>query len=95
MRPDVWAPAATTVDVVLGDGRVLALEPETTTGWWHGGPTLEIGDRYGFAIDGGAPLPDPRSRWQPEGVTACLPLTTRAPTGGPTATGGASTSWAG
>jgi maltooligosyltrehalose trehalohydrolase len=68
MRPDVWAPAATTVDVVLGDGRVLALEPETTTGWWHGGPTLEIGDRYGFAIDGGAPLPDPRSRWQPEGV---------------------------
>jgi maltooligosyltrehalose trehalohydrolase len=37
-------------------------------GWWavtaHAGP----GEDYRFAIDGGDPLPDPRSPWQPHGV---------------------------
>jgi maltooligosyltrehalose trehalohydrolase len=50
------------------DGRRDIMEP-TGRGWWHhsavaAGP----GTRYAFALDGGAPLPDPRSPSQPEGV---------------------------
>ncbi len=33
-------------------------------------PTPTPGDRYGYSLDGGPPLPDPASRWQPEGVLA-------------------------
>ena len=33
--------------------------------------TTDPGDgRYAFALDGGDPRPDPRSRWQPDGVHA-------------------------
>jgi len=32
------------------------------------GPRLEHGTRYAIRLDGGDPLPDPRSRWQPDGV---------------------------
>jgi maltooligosyltrehalose trehalohydrolase len=40
-------------------------------GWWHahvpsGAPGLD----YAFSLDGGEPLPDPRSPWQPRGVHA-------------------------
>jgi maltooligosyltrehalose synthase len=28
----------------------------------------QAGDRYRYSVDGGQPLPDPRSRWQPDGV---------------------------
>jgi maltooligosyltrehalose trehalohydrolase len=67
MRPDVWAPNAGRVDLVLGDGQRVELEPGDD-GWFVGGPILRHGDRYGFSLDGGEPLPDPRSRWQPDGV---------------------------
>ena len=67
MRPEVWAPRATVVDLVLGDGRSVPLEPGPD-GWFRGGPSLAPGDRYGFALDGGEALPDPRSRWQPDGI---------------------------
>ena len=67
MRPDVWAPLAEVVELVLGDGRRVRLEPDAD-GWFRGGPALAHGDRYGFSLDGGEPLPDPRSRWQPDGV---------------------------
>jgi maltooligosyltrehalose trehalohydrolase len=55
------------VDVVLGDDRVVALDRDDA-GWWRGGPSLDAGARYGFSLDGADPLPDPRSRWQPDGV---------------------------
>ena len=63
----VWAPAATRVAVEVG-GERLAMEA-APGGWWvheHGqaGP----GDDYAFVLDGGDPLPDPRSRRQPQGV---------------------------
>ena len=32
------------------------------------GPRLEHGTRYAIRLDGGDPLPDPRSPWQPDGV---------------------------
>src|SRR4051812_12848788 len=61
----VWAPGATRVDVVQGDHRTPAKsEPG---GWWRG-PVLYAGDDYAIAIDGGPGRPDPRSRWQPNGV---------------------------
>jgi maltooligosyltrehalose trehalohydrolase len=69
----VWAPAARSVDVALRtpDGTALAshaLQPQADgvfTQWVAGiGP----GTRYRFSLDGGPGLPDPRSRWQPQGV---------------------------
>ena len=73
----VWAPEATTVDLVLvreatgpDDGQRTS-RPMTGTdgGWWHlavGG--TGHGSDYLFSVDGGDPVPDPRSAWQPFGV---------------------------
>lgn len=36
-------------------------------GWWSAA-SPRAGTDYAFALDGDAPLPDPRSRWQPNGV---------------------------
>ncbi|HMG22211.1 MAG TPA: malto-oligosyltrehalose trehalohydrolase, partial [Kofleriaceae bacterium] len=63
----IWAPAARGVEIIRGDARSPA-EPEPG-GWWRG-PVLAAGDRYAISIDGGPPRPDPRSRWQPDGVHA-------------------------
>ena len=71
MRPDVWAPHAKAVELVFGDGDAdIARMPleRGEEGWFVGGPALDHGTRYGFRLDGGEPLPDPRSRWQPDGV---------------------------
>lgn len=38
-------------------------------GWWAG-PAVVPGTDYAFSLDGGPPLPDPRSPWQPHGVHA-------------------------
>jgi maltooligosyltrehalose trehalohydrolase len=38
-------------------------------GWWSAEvPDAGTGTDYAFVLDGGAPLPDPRSPWQPQGV---------------------------
>ncbi|GAA3751928.1 malto-oligosyltrehalose trehalohydrolase [Microbacterium kribbense] len=66
---EVWAPEATTVQVVVGE----AAHPlqAVADGWWRtdvpvpGGPI-----DYGYLIDGAGPYPDPRSRRQPNGVHA-------------------------
>jgi maltooligosyltrehalose trehalohydrolase len=57
------------VQVRLEDsGSVLAMKPEEG-GWWHlNVPEAEAGLDYWFVLDGGEPLPDPRSPWQPFGV---------------------------
>ncbi len=65
----VWAPSATRVGLHLpGDGTT---EPMTDAGggWWRL-PVADAGHGtdYAFVLDGGEPLPDPRSRWQPAGV---------------------------
>jgi maltooligosyltrehalose trehalohydrolase len=59
----VWAPRAGRVDLRLGGERIAM---GSADGWWE----LEAGSGpdYGFCLDGGDPLPDPRSRWQPNGV---------------------------
>jgi maltooligosyltrehalose trehalohydrolase len=68
----LWAPAASTVDLVLGDGTSgdERREPMTRAddGWWTSDVPAEHGTRYGYSVDGGDPRPDPRSRRQPDGV---------------------------
>ncbi|MFF7212438.1 malto-oligosyltrehalose trehalohydrolase [Streptomyces sp. NPDC008238] len=67
MRFDVWAPDAGEVEVRV-DGRAHDMErdPERQ-GWWYADVPAGHGARYSFALDGGPPRPDPRSRRQPEG----------------------------
>ena len=63
----VWAPLARSVSLVLADGRV----PMTSVpdGNWNADVDAARAERgYRYAIDDGAPIPDPRSRWQPDGV---------------------------
>ncbi|MFI1356629.1 malto-oligosyltrehalose trehalohydrolase [Streptomyces sp. NPDC020898] len=67
MRFEVWAPQASRVTLQCDGGtRALERDPERT-GWWSGEAEARDGSRYGFAVDDGPVLPDPRSRRQPDG----------------------------
>ncbi|HOJ73930.1 MAG TPA: malto-oligosyltrehalose trehalohydrolase [Phycisphaerae bacterium] len=62
----VWAPRSRRVEVEI-DGRTVAMH-EAGAGWWQAdiaqaGPGID----YAFRLDGGPPIPDPRSPWQPNG----------------------------
>jgi maltooligosyltrehalose trehalohydrolase len=65
----IWAPAASNaVELVLGDRR-LPMQRGDTAGWYElVVDEASAGTDYAFAVDGGPPLPDPRSPWQPAGV---------------------------
>ncbi|MBM0123292.1 malto-oligosyltrehalose trehalohydrolase [Pimelobacter simplex] len=68
MSFEVWAPRARRVRLAL-DGDVLPMRP-SAAGWWaaDAGPVPD-GTRYGYLLDDDErPLPDPRSRRQPDGV---------------------------
>lgn len=62
----VWAPHAQRVELYMAGNR----HPMTAAdyGWWHA--ELALGDHrdYAFVLDGGDPLPDPRSPSQPRGI---------------------------
>lgn len=63
----VWAPSASTVDLHIGN-QIRALSP-IENGWWRCEVDADfVTQGYKYSIDGGEPLPDPRSRWQPDGV---------------------------
>ncbi|MGC1677998.1 MAG: malto-oligosyltrehalose trehalohydrolase [Candidatus Binataceae bacterium] len=67
-RRRLWAPFARKVELVAA-GNTLPLHQDER-GWW----SVEIEDSvadadYAFSIDGHDPIPDPRSPFQPEGVT--------------------------
>ena len=63
----VWAPQARSVELVIGNGRRRLQRGER--GWWSdAGPALAHGSDYTFSLDGGEPLADPRTRWQPAGI---------------------------
>ena len=64
----VWAPIASRVDVVVDDeSSAIALKPESN-GYFSGVlSNARAGTRYRFSLDGGSPLPDPASRFQPDG----------------------------
>jgi maltooligosyltrehalose trehalohydrolase len=48
-------------------GQRVALEPDDR-GYWHGDAELGFDQGYRYSVDGGPPLPDPRSSWQRDGV---------------------------
>ncbi|WP_435273255.1 malto-oligosyltrehalose trehalohydrolase [Streptomyces parvulus] len=67
MQFEVWAPQAGRVTLEC-DGATRALERDPQRpGWWCGESEARDGSRYGFAVDDGPVLPDPRSRRQPDG----------------------------
>jgi maltooligosyltrehalose trehalohydrolase len=67
-RFEVWAPAAGTASIEL-DGRSVPLAPDQAAGTWVGvADGVGHGDRYRIRLDGGEPLADPASGWQPDGV---------------------------
>ena len=63
----VWAPHAAGVTLGVGSRHFPLRKQES--GWWEGERVLNHGDDYQFILDGGEALPDPRSLWQPHGVT--------------------------
>ncbi|WP_165819908.1 malto-oligosyltrehalose trehalohydrolase [Ancrocorticia populi] len=69
----VWAPKAHELTVhITGSGEDIPMMPAgpapEDAGWWISPQPLASGTRYGLRIDGADPLPDPRSRRQPEGI---------------------------
>ncbi len=64
----LWAPRASSVEIVV-DGDRTPMAPEGG-GWWRVVTEAVHGTRYAFALDDGEPLPDPASRWLPDGVHA-------------------------
>jgi maltooligosyltrehalose trehalohydrolase len=68
-RFEVWAPTAPCVELALRDD-LLPMLPVGDRGWWQVDAPAAVGDRYGFALDGGEPLKDPRAVWLPDGVLA-------------------------
>ena len=74
LLPRVWAPDAVEVELETAEGR-HHMERSKVEGWWQAATTsLGHGDSYAFCINGGPPRPDPRSRWQPNGVHAASRL---------------------
>jgi maltooligosyltrehalose trehalohydrolase len=59
----VWAPKARGVELRVGERLMKMTEDD---GWWS--VRAEADGDYGFVLDGGDTLPDPRSAWQPNGV---------------------------
>ena len=66
----VWAPLAKQVSVNVGDESIAMERDPRIEGWWLArGRNARPGEDYTFTIDDGKDLPDPRSGWQPSGVT--------------------------
>jgi maltooligosyltrehalose trehalohydrolase len=63
----VWAPSAQAVELALGERR-LRLAPGDDGVWSIEVDAADLAAGYGFSLDGGPPLPDPRATWQGDGV---------------------------
>jgi malto-oligosyltrehalose trehalohydrolase len=71
VRFRLWAPAADRVGLVVGEGGARRTIPmEAMRDGWHGARVagLAPGTTYAFRVDGGEPVPDPASRFQPADV---------------------------
>jgi maltooligosyltrehalose trehalohydrolase len=64
----LWAPAASSVELVLEGGRGTAIMDAVGGGWFELLARAPAGTRYRFRIDGGTLVPDPASRFQPDDV---------------------------
>ena len=62
----VWAPKPNTVTLVLGDQCIPMTRNDD--GWWQTETQTPPDTDYAYSIDGGRPLPDPRSPHQPQGI---------------------------
>jgi malto-oligosyltrehalose trehalohydrolase len=64
----VWAPETARAEVdISGHRHPMAADP--VPGWWRAEVAAAgNGTDYVFRLDGGDPLPDPRSLWQPYGI---------------------------
>ena len=70
MALEVWAPDLDRVRVRVGDTE-HAMTPSDRPGWWRHVADVPAGTDYAYLLgDDDTPLPDPRSRWQPQGVHA-------------------------
>ncbi|MET3809540.1 malto-oligosyltrehalose trehalohydrolase [Arthrobacter sp. UYEF3] len=73
-RFDLWAPDAQEVTLLAGGQRypMSRADADGRGGWWTAPEAPSSGEvDYGYLLDGDTtPLPDPRSRRQPEGVHA-------------------------
>jgi maltooligosyltrehalose trehalohydrolase len=61
----VWAPRALRVELVTQRDRT---DLQRGRGGWWSAPDAKLDGEYAFALDGGEPMPDPRSAWQPHGI---------------------------
>ena len=73
MNVTVWAPSAKSVELVTAERRIPMHPPAAgdadALGTWHAeADDALLADGYRYSIDGGEPVPDPRSMWQPDGV---------------------------
>ncbi|MEV8341467.1 malto-oligosyltrehalose trehalohydrolase [Streptomyces niveus] len=69
MQFEVWAPTArdrVTLRRADATDHPMSRDP-LREGWWTADAPAADGTRYGFALDDGPVLPDPRSRRQPDG----------------------------
>jgi maltooligosyltrehalose trehalohydrolase len=69
----VWASKAEAVELLLDPSRRparLAMRPEGRSYFSVEAPFPPPGLRYAYSLGGGPPLPDPCSRWQPDGINA-------------------------
>ncbi|MEV8628697.1 malto-oligosyltrehalose trehalohydrolase [Streptomyces sp. NBC_01268] len=65
---EVWAPHARDLVTLELNGSAHPLERDAERpGWWTGVAPAADGDRYGYSLDGGHLLPDPRARRLPDG----------------------------
>ncbi|MFD5874496.1 malto-oligosyltrehalose trehalohydrolase [Streptomyces sp. NPDC060322] len=67
MQFEVWAPEAGSAVLCTAGGRRPMEHAPGRAGWWTAETEAADGDRYGFSLDDGPVLPDPRSRRQPDG----------------------------
>ncbi|MFE1854721.1 malto-oligosyltrehalose trehalohydrolase [Streptomyces sp. NPDC059489] len=67
MQFEVWAPQAGRVTLHCGGVTSALVRDPLRAGWWAGEAEADDGTRYGFAVDDGPVLPDPRSGRQPDG----------------------------
>jgi maltooligosyltrehalose trehalohydrolase len=66
MALSVWAPKAKQVELETGGRRSAMID--AGRGWWQATQEVPAGTDYAFCLDGGPPLPDPRSPYQPQGI---------------------------
>jgi maltooligosyltrehalose trehalohydrolase len=70
MNLAVWAPLAKSVELVTPERRIaLRAGPGGAHGLWQvEADESLLAHGYRYSIDGGEPIPDPRSAWQPDGI---------------------------